>query len=67
VDEEEEGGEEFEAELAGLKGEDPELAEQWDLDVESGLDVDGAECQVVRVDADEEGDASSNAELDENV
>jgi hypothetical protein len=46
---------EFEAELAGLKGEDPELPEHWDLEVEGGLDLDGEECQIVRVDVDDGG------------
>ncbi|KAL2181906.1 uncharacterized protein P884DRAFT_254062 [Thermothelomyces heterothallicus CBS 202.75] len=55
-EEEEEGQlESFEAELAGLKDEDPELPEYWDLiDVETGVDLDGAECQIVRVDADKD-------------
>lgn len=56
---------EFEVELAGLKGEDPELPEQWDLEVESGLDVDGTECQVVRVDG-HEGLDDDTDELDED-
>ncbi|KAL2155919.1 hypothetical protein VTH82DRAFT_661 [Thermothelomyces myriococcoides] len=51
-EEEEEQLELFEAELAGLKEEDPELPEYWDLDVDAGVDLDGQECQIVRVDAD---------------
>ncbi|KAK4151790.1 hypothetical protein C8A00DRAFT_16834 [Chaetomidium leptoderma] len=54
---------EFEAELAGLKDEDPELPEHWGLDVENGLDLDGAECQIVRLDADTDDD---DDDLDED-
>lgn len=50
-----EEGVEFGAELAGLKEEDPELPEHWDLDVEEGLDLDGEECQIVRIDVDQDG------------
>jgi len=46
---------EFEAELAGVKEEDQDLPGYWDLAVESGLDLDGTECQIVRVDEDEGG------------
>ncbi|SPQ17718.1 a1942bb3-b0b4-42fa-909b-f55ff22be790 [Thermothielavioides terrestris] len=53
------GDAEYVAELAGLKDEDPELPGQWDLDVESGLDMDGSECQIVRVDI---GDGDSGYE-----
>ncbi|KAK4236096.1 hypothetical protein C8A03DRAFT_17238 [Achaetomium macrosporum] len=55
-DQEEGEGVKFQAELAGLKEDDPELPEHWDLAVEGGLGLDGAECQIVRVDAGENGD-----------
>lgn len=47
---------EYEAELAGLKAEDPELPEYWDMDIDTGLDLDGDECQIVRVDGEDDDD-----------
>lgn len=45
-------GDVYAAELAGLKEEDPDMPEYWDLDIaeEGGVwDLDGEECQVVCV------------------
>jgi len=36
----------FEAELTGLKGENPKLPEYWDLPVEIGDSSDGNKCQI---------------------
>ena len=45
------------AELSGLKEDDPDLPEYWDLETGDGLDYDGNVCQYVRVEGgDEEED-----------
>ncbi|KAK3903548.1 hypothetical protein C8A05DRAFT_43243 [Staphylotrichum tortipilum] len=61
---EEVGEEEFEAELAGLKEEDGELAEQWSLEAEVGVDLEGEECLIVRVDGEEKGVEDDESEED---
>ncbi|KAK4206547.1 hypothetical protein QBC37DRAFT_476912 [Rhypophila decipiens] len=44
----------YEAELAGLKEEDPDMPEYWDLDVQGEvMDLDGGLCQIVSVDTED--------------
>ncbi|KAL2141764.1 hypothetical protein VTI28DRAFT_2020 [Corynascus sepedonium] len=57
---------EFEAELAGLKEEDPELPEYWDLPAEIGNGPDGKDCQIVRIDIKENDNYSNHDDSDQD-